>query len=190
MMPGGLSRPLGALVERRVVAVDEPLSARPGSGRTRRYRVADPYLRFWLRFLDEGIELVHRGRPDLLLQQIRTAWPSYAGRAVEPLIRRRLERLLPRAQTGEGAFVGGWWTRTNNVEVDLVGVDRLRPPRTTAFVGSIKWRRRAPFDRADLAALHRASASVPGTTTTTPTVAVSRSGVEADVTLALGPQDL
>ena len=71
-----------------------------------------------------------------------------------------------------------------------MGVDALHEPRHVSFVGSIKWRERAPFDQADLAVLHRAAAAVPGATPATPTVAVSRTGVATDVTLGLTPEDL
>ena len=40
---GSLNRSLTTLVAKRIVAVDEPLSTKPGS-KDKRYRVADPYL--------------------------------------------------------------------------------------------------------------------------------------------------
>ena len=83
-----------------------------------------------------------------------------------------------------------WWTRANDVEVDLVGVDTVRDPRRVALVDSIKWRQEAPFARADLAALHRAAAEVPGFTERTSTVAVSRTEVTADVAPRPHPREL
>jgi len=50
---GTLSPILANLIAMRVVAVDLPLSTRPGA-KNKRYRVADPYLRFWLAFLQRG----------------------------------------------------------------------------------------------------------------------------------------
>ena len=44
-------------------------------------------------------------------------------------------------------------------------------------MGSIKWRENAAFGGADLAHLAASAAMVPGTTSATPLVAVSRSGV-------------
>lgn len=187
---GALSRPLAELVARRVVAVDEPLSVKAPTGRLRRYRVADTYLRFWLRFLAEGLELVHRGRGDLLADQIESTWTSYRGRAVEPLVRAALERSLPRAETGEARLVGSWWTWANDTEVDLVGIGGRGSHRSVELIGSIKWRERAAFGARDLAALHRAAVAVPGASAATPAVAVSRAGVDAEVGLALGPEEL
>lgn len=58
---GTLSPLLSTLVGKRVLAVDAPLSVKPDT-KNKRYRIADPYLRFWLAFLDRGIPLVERGR--------------------------------------------------------------------------------------------------------------------------------
>lgn len=41
----------------RVLASDMPLSTKPDN-KNKRYRIADPYLRFWLAFLERGIPLV------------------------------------------------------------------------------------------------------------------------------------
>ena len=49
--------------------------------------------------------------------------------------------------------MGGYWTRTNDVEVDLVGADRGPVAGRIDFVGSIKWHEDRPFDDRDLAEL-------------------------------------
>jgi hypothetical protein len=61
--------------------------------------------------------------------------------------------------------------------------------RLFLFVGSIKWLEQSPFDRHDLATLHRHRAAL--TAEPVPVVAVSRSGVDCpgpDATY--GPGDL
>lgn len=167
-----LTRALDILVrQKRVVAAHQPLSA--ARSRETRYAVADPYLRFWLRFVRPGMEEIERGRSDLVLERIRAGWESYRGRAVEPLVRDAIERLLPDRQFGDARYVGGYWTRTNDVEVDLVGARERTTPHHVAFVGSIKWRDRTPFDRNDLGALITHRARVPGADDQTRLVAVS-----------------
>lgn len=49
-----------------------------------------------------------------------------------------------RPQIGSARYVGGYWTRSNAVEVDLVGA-AAPVPEKVAFVGSIKWRERSGF---------------------------------------------
>ncbi len=185
-----LTRSLEVLVGgKRVAAATRPLSARPS--RETRYSVADPYLRFWLRFVRHGLESIERGRGDLVLADVREAWPTYRGRAIEPPVREAIERLLPDPRCGDARFVGGYWTRTSDVEVDLIGAgERVTPPHI-AFIGSIKWRERVAFDRQDLAALVDQRGKVPGADARTLIMAVSRSGVTAGgVDIALGPEEL
>jgi hypothetical protein len=87
-------------------------------------------------------------------------------------------------------MIGGYWTRTNDVEVDLVGVDRWPDARRVMVTGSVKWREQAPFDRRDLAELARHRARVPGAADAA-LIAVSRAGcTAADVDRAYGPAEL
>ena len=48
---------------------------------------------------------------------------------------------------GDALHVGAYWSRTGDVEVDLVGANQPRSPADVSFVGSIKWRERSPVDR-------------------------------------------
>jgi hypothetical protein len=174
---------------KRVVVADQPVSVRPA--REPRYRVADPYLRFWLRFVEPAVPDIARGRPDLAVARIRESWTAYRGRAVEPLVRESLGRLAAvDARLARVGAVGGYWTRTNDVEVDLVGVDGWPGASRVEVIGSIKWRERSPFSRHDLVALAAHRARVPGADRAG-LIAVSRSGNKAqDLDAAFGPDDL
>jgi hypothetical protein len=187
---GTLSPLLNALQTKRVVAVDLPVSVKPDS-KNKRYRVADPYLRFWLAFLQRGIPLIERGRGDLALERIERSWTSWRGRAIEPFVRESVLRLLTDEWPGTEA-VGGWWNRQNNPEVDLIGADRAPVAAHVHFAGSVKWLETQAFGRRDYETLLRDMAAVPGTTPDTPLVAVSRCGVEEGLPLAAswGPEDL
>jgi len=185
-----LVRSLKALQEKRMVLRQTPYSSR-GRGSPPRYLVADPYLRFWLRFIGPNLELIERGRGDLVVERIRASWDSYRGRAIEPLVRSAIERRLPDSDFGEALFVGGYWTRDGRVEVDLVGGRDLDRGGTIDFVGSVKWRERQPFDRRDLAALIAARPQVPGAGEATRLVGVSRSGFAThELDIELGPEEL
>jgi uncharacterized protein len=98
--------------------------------------------------------------------------------------------MLPSRSFGDGTHVGHYWTRDNNVEVDLVVADRATAPAQPSAIGSIKWRDTRAFDTRDLADLHAARARVPGAEEAL-TVAVGRAGVAVrDVDVALTPEDL
>ncbi|MFR9673531.1 ATP-binding protein [Streptomyces sp. TR06-5] len=182
-----VQRSLATLMEKRVVSGELPISTRPS--KDRRYWVADPYLRFWLRFLQPHMAEIERGRGDLTLERIREGWTSWRGRAVEPMIREALARLLPDQQLPSAPAIGGYWTRSNDIEIDIVGADRAPIAKELVFAGSIKWLERSPFDRHDLAALRRHRAALGDAAL--PLVAVSRSGVSCDgLDAVYGPDDL
>jgi uncharacterized protein len=182
-----LTRALDLLTAKGVVTGELPVSRMPS--RERRYRITDPYLRFWLRFLEPHMPEIERRRGDLTLSRLRSGWTSYRGRAIEPLVREALTRLLPDDQLAAAPVVGGYWTRTNQVEIDLVGADRVPVAGQLLFVGSIKWQDNAPFDRHDEAALIRHRSEL--TDDLIPLVAVSRSGIDSPASDArYRPEDL
>ena len=187
-----LSRSLRSLeVGKRIIARDVPVSGRPS--REARYRVADPYLRFWLRFIEPGLADIERGRADVVIERVQQSWLDYRGMAIEPIVRDALTRLAASdPRLGGATYVGGWWPRHNDPEVDLVGVDRGPGQyNSVCIVGSIKWRDRAPFGERDLERLVRDHPAVPGAGDA-PLVAVNRAGVELEHALAaaFGPADL
>lgn len=187
---GTIDVALGALAEKRIIERTNPY-AEPPSTKSPRYTVVDPYLRFWLRFVQPSIELVARGRADLAVQRVEQGWSTFRGKAVAPLVRQSLERLLPHTSLGDAAFVGSFWTRDNRIEVDLVGGRGPDRARVVDFVGSIKWRDRDPFTNADLARLANQRAAVPGSGASTRLVGVSRSGFTATgPDLAVDPEML
>ncbi|GAA2134185.1 ATP-binding protein [Streptomyces synnematoformans] len=191
-LPSGVLTPLlSMLLDKRVLAADLPLSAKPDR-KNKRYRIADPYLRFWLALLRRGLPLIERGRGDLALDRIERGWSSWRGRAVEPIVRESLLRLLPSETWPETEAVGGWWNRQNNPEIDLVGADREPVAGQVHFLGSVKWLDNRPFDRHDYDALVRDVLAVPGADADTPLVAVSRCGTADGLPLAAhwGPEDL
>jgi hypothetical protein len=171
--------PLTVLGNKRIVASALPLSTR--SSTDRRYAIADPYLRFWLRFIEPALGDIERGFGPIIAPRIAEDFATYRGRAIEPLVREALARMsIGGDATLEGAHaVGGFWTRDNQVEVDLVGADREQPPaQRIAFVGTVKWRKTGPVTGTDIAELVRGAASIAGVTAMTRLVAVSRAGFD------------
>lgn len=184
-----LQRALRVLVEdKRLVGQLRPMSAKPSRGS--RYYIGDAYLRFWMRFISRYFGELERGRGRVVLEKVRSEWPTYRGGAIEPFIRASIESLLPDDRFGNARYVGNYWTRGGEIEVDLVGV-RERPPSSVAFAGSIKWREDRPFSVADEQALRHQANNLPGAGSRTRMVGVSRRGFqETSLDLALGPDDI
>jgi len=176
-----IKRPLDFLIdEKRVVEGRQPLSI--AASRDTRYEIVDPFLRFYMRFIDRYRGEIERARGRVAASLILRDWSTYRGKAIEPVIRKSLEELLPDARLGNTAAVGAYWTSDNDIEVDLVGADRRDPPaKRVAFIGSIKWRERQKMGRADHASLLKGATRIPGVgISKTRTVGVSRLGVSTD----------
>lgn len=186
--PGSVSRSLELLTTRRMVAAELPLSTHPS--RETRYRIDDPYLRFWLSFIGPGIPAVERGRGDRVLDSIRTSWTAWRGRAIEPVIREALWRLADDRLPADSNAIGGYWTRTNDPEIDIIAADRSPIAKKITLVGSIKWLENRPFDARDLARLITHRSQLPGADDTTPLLAVTRNGCTVPRIPSLTPEDL
>jgi AAA+ ATPase superfamily predicted ATPase len=184
-----LDRALKLLVAKRVVAADQPLSTKKPADK--RYRVADPYLRFWLAFIGPHIAEVERGRGDRVLARIQTSWLSWRGRAIEPVLLEALDRLaVPVGDGGASGVVGSYWTRSNNPEIDIVIADKAPVGKRILALGSIKWLENAPFDAHDYSELLVHRTKLPGAAAETPLVVVSRSGCTVEGVRSIGPEEL
>ena len=172
-----LNRPLATLVDKRIITSGLPLSA--ATSDARRYYVADPYLRFWLRFIEPRRGEIERGIGATNADSIAAVFGDYAGRAIEPIVRAGMERMIAGGDQrfGRARIVGGYWTKDNKVEIDLVGADKETPPvASVSFVGTVKWRAGNVLDGHDVADLERSSQQMCGVTEKTPVVGVSRTG--------------
>jgi len=154
-----VARALEPLRTKRLVTIDLPVGAGPRS-KLRRYRISDPYLRFFFRFCQPELAHVEQGRPDLARARFDRDFRSWRGRAVEPVVHAAITRL---AAGGDGPFsdaerIGSWWDRRNAHEFDLVTADRVGK---VSWAGSVTWRTNHPMDRRDRQALAEARAVVP-----------------------------
>lgn len=188
---GSFPRALNTLIEKRIVVAERPLSTR--ASKETRYRISDPYLRFWLNFINPYLAEIERGKGDLVLGRIQTSWLSYRGRVIEPILRESISRLPSTQFPNRNGVVGGYWTRTNQPEIDIVISDKAPVAKTILGVGSIKWLERAPFNGNDFNELIQHRTQLPGTTEETPLLIVSRSGClvpEMPNLRVLSPEDL
>jgi AAA+ ATPase superfamily predicted ATPase len=168
-----LTRATDLLISKGVVAGDLPISLAP----------------FWLAFLAPHLAELDRMRSDLTLDRIFRSWTSWRGRAIEPLMREALARLLPAQGIPAAPAIGGYWTRSNDVEIDIVGADREPVARQLLFLGSVKWLETAQFDDHDLVELQRHRDRV--TSEPVPLIAISRSGTATNrIDAAFGPERL
>jgi uncharacterized protein len=168
---------------KRILAVDIP--AGDTGSRLKRYRIADPYLRFWFRFIEPQLRNIEVGRSDLALTAFSRSWSTWRTKAIEPIVRDAVLRLAPRLGTPFDSIesIRGWWDRRGEHEYDIVGSARDGTPLA---IGSIKWRARATFGGHDLAALAEGRAVIPRAGTAGLVAVAPRGaarGVDADLVL-------
>jgi uncharacterized protein len=116
-----------------------PLGPKGPEPRRASYRLTDPFLRFWFRFVFPNRSLLERGRVKEVLRIVERDMDTFMGRAFEDCCREWVGRYavdaIPTSQ-----HLGCWWSRDGQVEVDIVGTSRGRYD----LLGSCKWDRKAP----------------------------------------------
>ncbi len=95
-----------------------PLFAAPSS-RQARYRICDPYLKFWLTFVDpiDRQDLANNNRWNELISLCEADLSTYLGRTLETWFRTKL------LEEGPWSPVGCWWDRKSDNDIDVVAVD-------------------------------------------------------------------
>ncbi|MEW6278327.1 MAG: ATP-binding protein [Candidatus Eremiobacterota bacterium] len=140
------------------------------------YRLAEPYLRFWYRFVSPHRSLLQLGRAEPFWKEVAPNLDDFVARtAWEEVVRQAVWRRQDLRMSG----LGRWWD--SSTEIDLVGVwgDRV------TLVGECKWTA-SPLSNRDLARLRaKARAAFPGCSPTC--LLASRSGFRADLA---GREDL
>ncbi len=122
------------LIERRLPATIPP--ERRQTSRTSRYHLADPYLRFYFRFIAPNLNLVEQELTGVLWERIGEQFRAFVGMtAFEELCR---EWTLVQARAGKLAFppeiVGSHWAK--DAQVDVVAVNWREK---AILLGECKW---------------------------------------------------
>ena len=85
------------------------------------YRISDPMLRFWFRFLGPHWSLLRRYPADTAFERIvAPQWDAYCGEAFERLCREALPLLYEQEGISGRSQVGEYWDR--QMQIDVVGL--------------------------------------------------------------------
>lgn len=116
-----------------------PLAPNGPEPRRASYRLADPFFRFWFRFVFPNRSLLERERVGEVRQIVERDFDQYMGLAFEDCCRewagRHAGESLPASQQ-----LGSWWSRDGQTEIDIAGVSRGRYD----LLASCKWAKKAP----------------------------------------------
>ncbi|HZV74256.1 MAG TPA: ATP-binding protein [Conexibacter sp.] len=138
---GNLARKLERLEDLGYVTTRHALGVGGPEGRASN-QIADPFFRFWFRYLAGNRSRLESGRVDDVLDEIVADLDNVMGWAFEQCCRRWAATYADEAALGRPREIGSWWSRDGSLEVDVVGVRDHR----YVLVGSCKWRRTADID--------------------------------------------
>ena len=145
------------LIERETPATER----HPARSRRSRYRVSDPYLRFYHRFLAPHLPLLLRGSYAAVWNTIEQHWRAFVGTyTFEELCREwiyvaaELERLPFLPQT-----VGSHWSKTEQIDIVAINWDAA-----SVLYGECKWKRESTLSLSEVEKLVERSAQIELTT--------------------------
>lgn len=155
---GALTRSLALLVELGFVEREVPFEADARGGKRTLYRLHDPFVGFWYRFVDPNRSLLQRGLLAPVMERVRPMFSQHTASAWETLARASVPH-LPIGGMSWGV-AARWWERTGpGFDVVAASTDGR-----AILVGEARWTRQADLGRwrADLAARAAAAPFVQG----------------------------
>lgn len=160
--PGTVSNYLHTLVKLGLIRRETPATERhPERSRRSRYEVADPYLRFYYRFLEPQLAHIARGAYQAVWQTIERHWRAFVGtHTYEELCR---EWVYAAAETGRLPFlpqrVGSHWSATEQVDVVAVHWDEAM-----VLYGECKWKHNSALNEGEVKKLIQQAENIQLTT--------------------------
>ena len=160
--PATVSNYLHTLVKLGLIRREVPATERqPERSRKSRYEVADPYLRFYYRFLEPQLAHIARGAYRAVWQTIEQHWRAFVGtHTFEELCR---EWVYAAAETGHLPFlpqqVGSHWHSTEQIDVVAVNWDEA-----AVLYGECKWKRDDDLNEREVKKLLRQAGKIQLTT--------------------------
>ena len=104
-----------------VVESEVPVTEEMGKSRRGRYRIADPFFRFYFRFIWPRLADISMGRYDRLAAEIEEQWPAHRGTVFEDIALAHMRRSM----ADRYSDIGRYWSRRGE-EVDILLFDRDR----------------------------------------------------------------
>jgi uncharacterized protein len=129
-----LARPIALLVDLGLIKRELPFGEHPRRSKRARYRIADPFVRYWYRFVDPYRSLLQAGQFDRALAA--SEWPAHLAEVWEEIVRDSIPQIdIDGTKWGPAQ---AWWGRTTagDAELDVVAADPDNPRRL--LVGEVK----------------------------------------------------
>jgi hypothetical protein len=129
-----LTRPLALLVDIGLVRRELPFGEHPRRSKRARYKIADPFLRYWYRFVDPNRSRLEARQLDV---QTEAAWLAHLSEIWEEVVRTSIPQASIDGTRWQPAQA--WWGRAaagRDAEIDVVAAHR--DDRARVLVGEVK----------------------------------------------------
>lgn len=153
-----LARPLARLLDLGLVRRDVPFGSSLRDSKRTAYRLNDPFLRFWFRFVEPNRSRLGAGQTAQVVREVRRALPTHVASVFEDIVRQSVSRARYGRKTWGPA--ASWWgpgLDRSPMEIDLVAESQ---DGSTLLVGEVKWSRRIDWRREE-ATLRRKAENLP-----------------------------
>ena len=111
---------LNTLIELGYIIKHYPLTGAKANPKQVRYKLHDPLLRFWFRFIyPNGSAIYQMDQKRAFLNLIKPHLDAYFGTGYETLCREALSRLYQREELTCAYEIGEYWDK--NIQIDIVG---------------------------------------------------------------------
>lgn len=127
-----VSKYLSVLQRLHIIREEISVTA-PVTSRKRQYRLSDPYLSFWFRFVYPDMTAIESGHREQVLARIKDTFSLYCGYQFEELIGHLIREGIILNDIPVNTL-GRWWYKEH--EIDLVG---LHEPTKTLLCVECKW---------------------------------------------------
>lgn len=140
-----LSRPLQRLQEMGLIHREQPFGEAERGGKRALYKISDPFLRFWFRFVEIDRSRLGAGLLNAVAADIEKSLPHHIGEIWEELARASVPHLGLGGKTWGPA--GRWWGAgldRKPLEVDLLAYSS---DDRSILIGEVKWATPRDADR-------------------------------------------
>jgi uncharacterized protein len=139
---GSLTRPLSNLIELGYVRKEAPFGEAERSTKRTLYRLNDPFLSFYFRFLQPNRSLLELGIIEPVEDALRRAFPAHVGAIWETLARWS----VPFLELGQSRWrpAARWWGSRGAMEIDIVAESL---DGKSILLGEAKWSDKEPDPR-------------------------------------------
>ena len=100
-----------------MIAKIRPFGAK--NTRLTRYQISDPFYRFWFRFIFKYDYMIQINAFAKLRSILLRDYPIFSGYSLEQYFKSQL------AESGEFSWIGGWWDRKGENEIDIIAEDEV-----------------------------------------------------------------